>query len=162
MKSFVLKTFYFWKIFSKKIEKKISLFQITIFFFKKKFFFKFFFQNHIFLSNKSYPKTTSFSNKKVLLWDVNIFEAFNLTLAKRNHQNEEHLIRSGYREKPSSAGKGSMRERHLCTTFKLRTNSFCLQRAGLKVLIKVTSKADRWNASEKSLQKIGFLLYFFQ
>ena len=31
-----------------------------------------------------------------------------------------------------------MRKRHLCTTFKLRTNSFCRQRAGLEVLTKVT------------------------
>ena len=41
------------------------------------------------------------------------------------------------------AGKGSMRECHLFTIFKLYTNSFCRQRAGLKVLIKATSKADR-------------------
>ena len=31
-----------------------------------------------------------------------------------------------------------MRERHLCTIFKLQTNSFCRQRMGLEVLIKVT------------------------
>ena len=35
-------------------------------------------------------------------------------------------------------GKESMREHHLCTTFKLKTDSFCRQRAGLEVLIKVT------------------------
>ena len=45
-----------------------------------------------------------------------------------------------------------MRERHLCTTFKLRTNSSCRQRAGLEALIKVTLKADRWKKSEKSLK----------
>ena len=31
-----------------------------------------------------------------------------------------------------------MRERHLCTTFKLSMNFFCRQWAGLEVLIKVT------------------------
>ena len=36
--------------------------------------------------------------------------------------------------------KGSMRERHLCTIFKLYTNSFCRQMAGLEVLIKVTAE----------------------
>ena len=50
-----------------------------------------------------------------------------------------------------------MRERHLCTTFKLRTNSFCWQRAGLEVLIKVTSKADiDGRRAKKVLQKIDF------
>ena len=55
-----------------------------------------------------------------------------------------------------------MRERHLCTTFMLRTNSFCRQRVGLEVLIKVTSKADRWKESEKYFKNIDFLLFFFQ
>ena len=47
------------------------------------------------------------------------------------------------------AGKGLMRECHLCTVFKLRTNSFSCLRVGLEVLIKVTSKADRWKESKK-------------
>ena len=47
------------------------------------------------------------------------------------------------------AGKGLLRERHLCTTFKLNKNSFCQQRAGLEILRKVTSKADRWKQSGK-------------
>ena len=38
---------------------------------------------------------------------------------------------------------------------------FCQQRAGLQVLIKMTSKADRWRRAEKVLQKIYFLLFFF-
>ena len=54
-----------------------------------------------------------------------------------------------------------MRECHLCTTFKLRTNSFCQQRTRLEVLIKVTSKADRWKGSEKSFTKNWFLILFF-
>ena len=54
-----------------------------------------------------------------------------------------------------------MRECHLCTTFRLRTNSFCQQRTWLEVLIKVTSKADRMKESKKVLQKIDFLLYVF-
>ena len=37
-------------------------------------------------------------------------------------------------------GKGSMRKHYLCTIFKLYTNSFSQQRAGLKVLIKVTAQ----------------------
>ena len=37
-----------------------------------------------------------------------------------------------------------MRERHYCTIFFLYTNSFCRQRAGLEVLMKVVSRADRW------------------
>ena len=47
-----------------------------------------------------------------------------------------------------------MRERHLCTTFQLRMNSFCRQRVGLEVLIKVTSKADR--RAKKVSQKVDF------
>ena len=35
-------------------------------------------------------------------------------------------------------GKGSMQEHHLCTIFKLYTNSFCRTRAVLQVFIKVT------------------------
>ena len=56
--------------------------------------------------------------------------------------------------------KRSMRERHLCTIFTLYTNSFCHQRAGIKVLTKVTSKADRWKESEKSFPKNWFLIFF--
>ena len=59
------------------------------------------------------------------------------------------------------AGKGLLRERHLCATFKLYKNSFCQQRAGLEVLIKVTSKADRWKQSGKSFTKNWFLIAFF-
>ena len=40
-------------------------------------------------------------------------------------------------------GKGSMREHHLCTIFKLYPNSFCRQRAGLEVLMKVTVEVFR-------------------
>ena len=39
------------------------------------------------------------------------------------------------------------------TTFKLNKNSFCQQRAGFEVLIKVTSKADRWKQSRKRFAK---------
>ena len=47
-----------------------------------------------------------------------------------------------------------MRERHLCTIFKLYMNSFCWQRAGLEVLTKVISKADRLEGERKKvLQK---------
>ena len=47
-----------------------------------------------------------------------------------------------------------MRKRHLCTIFKLYTNSFCRQMvAELEVLIKVTSKANRWKERGKVLQK---------
>ena len=42
---------------------------------------------------------------------------------------------------------------YICTIFKLHMNSFRQQRAELKVLIKVTSKADRWKGVEKVLQK---------
>ena len=61
------------------------------------------------------------------------------------------------------AEKGSMRERHLCATFKLRTNSFRQKRARLEVLIKVTSKADRWKESKKSFIKktIFYCIFFF-
>ena len=38
---------------------------------------------------------------------------------------------------------------------------FCQQRAGLEVLIKVTSKADRWKQSGKSFTKNWFLIAFF-
>ena len=48
-----------------------------------------------------------------------------------------------------------MRERHLCTIFKLYTDSFCRQRMGLEALINVTSKADVKRA-EIVLQKIDF------
>ena len=55
-----------------------------------------------------------------------------------------------------------MRERHLRTTLKLRTNSFCRKRAGLEVLIKMTSKADRWKESKKKLYKklISYCIFF--
>ena len=43
-----------------------------------------------------------------------------------------------------------MRERHLCTIFKLYTNSFCRQRTGLEA-----SKADV-KIAEIVLQKIDF------
>ena len=46
-----------------------------------------------------------------------------------------------------------MREHHLCATFKLITNSFRQKGARLEVLIKVTSKADRWKESEKIFTK---------
>ena len=56
-----------------------------------------------------------------------------------------------------------MRERHLCTTFKLKTNLFCRQRAGLEVLIKVTSKQIGGRRAKKVLQKLiqWFLIVFF-
>ena len=55
-----------------------------------------------------------------------------------------------------------MRERQLCAIFKLYTNFFCRQWAGLEVLIKVTSKADRLEKERKSFsKKIDFLLHFF-
>ena len=56
-----------------------------------------------------------------------------------------------------------MREGYLCTTSKLRTKSFCRQRAWLEVMIKVPSKADTVDGrrAKKVLQKIDFLLYFF-
>ena len=73
---------------------------------------------------------------------------------KKNRQNRERRKRNGYRKKPRSDWlKGLLRDRHLCTTFKLYMNSFCQQRAGLEVLIKVTSKADRWKQSGKSFTK---------
>ena len=74
---------------------------------------------------------------------------------KKNRQNRERRKRSGCRKKPSSdwLEKGLLRERHLCTTFKLYKNFFCEQRAGLEVLIKLTSKADRWKQSGKSFTK---------
>ena len=43
-----------------------------------------------------------------------------------------------------------MKERHLCTTFKLKTNCFCRQRVGLEVLMKVT-------LLKKVLLEINFL-----
>ena len=58
-------------------------------------------------------------------------------------------------------GKGLLSERHLCRTFKLNKNSFCQQKAGFEVLIKVTSKADRWKQSWKSFTKNWFLIAFF-
>ena len=75
---------------------------------------------------------------------------------KKNRQNRECRKRSGYTKKPSS-DKGLLRERHLCATFKLYKNFFCQQRAGLEVLIKVTSKADRWNQSGKSFTFLRWL-----
>ena len=69
-----------------------------------------------------------------------------------------HLSRGIVRTE--SAEKESTRKRHLRTTFKLRMKSFCRQRAGLEVLKKVTSKADRWKESESIFTKIDFLLYF--
>ena len=55
-----------------------------------------------------------------------------------------------------------MRERHVCAFFKLYMNSFIRQRTGLEVLIKVTSKADRWKESRKSCTKklISYCMFF--
>ena len=39
--------------------------------------------------------------------------------------------------------KKTMRKRYYGTDVKLYTNSFCRERAGLKVLMKVASRADR-------------------
>ena len=44
--------------------------------------------------------------------------------------------------------------------FKLYTNWFCWQRAGLQVLIKVTSKADRLEGERKKFYKNRFLVAF--
>ena len=49
-------------------------------------------------------------------------------------------------------------KRHLCTIFKLYTNSFCRQRAGLKVLIKVTLTTE---IEQIFLEKI-FLEFFLE
>ena len=54
-----------------------------------------------------------------------------------------------------------MRERHLCTTFRLRMTSFCRQRAGLEVLIKVTSKAYMEGERRKFYKKLISYCTFF-
>ena len=51
-----------------------------------------------------------------------------------------------------------MRERHLFTIFKLRTNSFCRQRVGLEVLMKVTLLKK--NPIRNQFLVKGFLLSF--
>ena len=55
-----------------------------------------------------------------------------------------------------------MRERHMCTIFKLYMNCFCQQRVSLEMLIKVTSKEDRWKENKKSFTKklISYCIFF--
>ena len=78
-----------------------------------------------------------------------------MTLVQKNCQNRDRRKGAAVKKSQAVIGwkKGSMRERHLCTIFKLFTNSFCRQRAGLEVLMKVTSKADRWKEIGKSFTK---------
>ena len=94
---------------------------------------------------------------------MNILEASYMTLVKKNRLNRKRKKRSGYRKKAEQwlAGKGSIKERHLCTIFKLYTNFFRRQGAGLEVLIKVTLKANRWKKSGKSFTKNWFLIVLF-
>ena len=82
---------------------------------------------------------------------------------KKNRQNREYRKRIGYRKKQSNdwLEKVLLRGHILCATFKLYKNFFCQLRAGLKVLIKVTSKADRWKQSRKSFTKVRFLIARF-
>ena len=89
------------KVFSEKKKKK---------FFKQKSFFhgcKVALTSHIcYLTavKKSFMIQVCYvtSKKFYLDWNINIFEAFHLTLVKRNLQNRERRKRSGYRIKPSS------------------------------------------------------------
>ena len=55
-----------------------------------------------------------------------------------------------------------MRKRHLCTTFKLKMNSFCRQRAGFEVLIKVTLKKKVRNQFLVKLFLLSFHLSAFE
>ena len=147
--------------FSKKTSKKIFFFLNRLvsnksFFFKnkKQFFLEFFFKNVFFFQIKRFSKKKKNKKKKRLKQNVYrdyIFEAFHLTLWRLSRR----IVRI------ESAGKESMKERHLCITYKLRMNTFCRQWAGLEVLMKVTSKAYRWKENEKSFTQNSFLIAFF-
>ena len=151
--------------------KLIFLFQLTVLFKKKRFLIVFFFnitclKTHFF-QIKDFSKNKVFPTKNFYLDEiVNFFKALHWTLVKKNCQNRERRKRSAYRKKPSSNWREkdqSMRASFVyCTIFKLYKNSFCRQKAGLKVLIKVTLKADRLEGERKKFyKKIDFLLYFF-
>ena len=111
---------------------------------------KIFFQEKTFLKQKSFAAIKMLIFSKLFIWHLPI--------------GWDQRKRSSYTKKPSSNWLEKdwwERERHLCTTFKLRMNSFCRQRAGLEVLIKVTSKSDRWKKMEKSFTKNWFHIVFF-
>ena len=163
------------KLFFKKPSffVKKNFFQTKVFF-PKKFFstkkrfssqkFFFFLSNDSLLSNKNFFEKKTFSNKQVLLWlKCWYFPSFSSDVCQEKSSEYTAQEREWLEEKAEQwlAGKGLLRERHLCTIFKLNKNSFCQQRAGLQVLIKVTSKADRWKQRGKSFTKTWFLIAIF-
>ena len=117
-----------------------------------------FFQIKTFLKKKLFP-TKSCTLIKMLIFS----KLFTWCLSRRIVRIESAGKGVAIRKKAEQwlAGKGLLRERHLCTTFMLYKNSFSQQRTGLEVLIKVTSKADRWMQSGKSFTKNWFRIAVF-
>ena len=145
---------FFKKIFSSF--KRKFFFQTTG---KKKFFLIFFFKN-IFFSNKSFfQKKNGFQTSFILITVLISSKLFIRHLSRRIFRIE-------------SAGKGAIIQKSRAVIGGKRINertsfvyilyyvhnSFCRQRAGLEVLIKVTYEADRWKESGKSFTKIDFLM----
>ena len=106
-----------------------------MFFFKSKFFFEI----------KAFSNKNRFSSKKVSFSSKCFFEAFHLTLVKKNRQNRERKKGAAIEKSRAVIGWKRMDERashvYICTIFELYTNCFCRQRAGLEVLIKVALKS---------------------
>ena len=136
--------------FKKKIKRRI--------FFKKKFVSKAYFFDKTLFPKKAFCKQKSFImikmliSSKLLLWHL-CTRIVRIEIAGKGAAIEKKL-------KLWLEVIESMRARHLCTILKLYTNSFCQQRVGLEILIKVTSKADRLEGERKKFYKNWFFTAF--
>ena len=113
-----------WRELDENVQSKTAFFKAT----------------HMSKSGKDSSDAIESYFKKVLLrLKCLIFLELFVWHLSRNRENGERRKMSGYRKKLSCDWLEKYRwERHLCTTFKLRTRFFCQQRARLEVLIKVT------------------------
>ena len=132
--------------------------EVHKFFFQKNFFFK-----NMFFSSNAFSKKKSFLKKKVLFWLKMLISAkLFIWHLSRKIVGKESAGKGTAVEKVELwlAGKGSIERASLI--LKLFTNSSCRLRARLEILIKVTSKADRWKESGESFAKklISYCIFF--
>ena len=146
----------------KSFFKNIFLFQIRVFFSKKKNFTNFFFQKPFFKS--FFPnKKKFFIWKSFTLIEILMFSKLFIWHLSRRIVRTESAGKGGAIGKSLAVigWKGINERTSFVYNLKLYKNSFCWQRARLEVLIKVTSKADRWKERGKSFTKNWFLIVFF-
>ena len=156
------------KIWKKILEKKSDFVSNNCFcfFFKIKNPFKFFSKMHISFKQKLFSKKKFFKQKSFTLIKMLIFSKLFIWHLSRGIVKIESAGKvAAIGKKRSVIGWKRIDERASfvhCTTFKLRTNSFCRHRVGLEVLIKVTSNADGWKESEKKFYQalISYCIFF--